>query len=145
MDDLFWIEQILNVLHSGCDLTYIDSDNERRYILGVENIVTDDSFVGLSVLDNLEFNDYEFFVSFKKGITRIEFNKVNLLTQRLFEDICIRLEKRQRRSSKQKQQIYLYHRHAKPRNFLTQDKVPLWVAILIGLLPTLVAIYALIK
>ena len=43
-----------------------------------------------------------------------------------------------------KNKIYLYDNPNKV-NFLTQDKVPLWVAILIGLLPTLVAIYALLK
>ena len=143
--DLLWIEVTLQLLNHGVDMNYIDSDNEEQYIIGVENLTTHDSIVGLDKLDNLEFNNYDYFVWFQKNKTIVRFTKINKLSRELFEDICNRLEKKQRVRKNQKQRLYLYHKHVKRGNFLTQDKVPLWLAILIGLLPSLLAIYALLR
>ena len=111
----------------------------------MENLGKDYSIVGLSKLDNLEINSYDYHVWFHKNKTIIIFSQVTTLTTKIFEDVCNRLERKQRPRRNLKQQIFLYHKHIKKGNFLTQDKVPLWLAILIGLLPSLLAIYALLK
>jgi len=145
LGDLSWVEEYIGAINQVVDLTYIDSDNEPRYITGVKNLAKDDSIVGLTKLDNLEINSYDYHVWFHKNKTIIKFSKVTTLTTKIFEDVCNRLERKQRLRRKLKQQIFLYHKHIKKGNFLTQDKVPLWLAILIGLLPSLLAIYALLR
>jgi len=55
------------------------------------------------------------------------------------------LEKKQRKNPKQKQQLFLYHKNAKPKNFLTQSSIPNWVNILIQLLTLGIAVFAIFQ
>ncbi|MHB0967323.1 MAG: hypothetical protein ACYC36_12800 [Bellilinea sp.] len=142
LGDLSWVEEYLGAINEVVDLTYIDSDNEPRYITGVKNLAKDDSIVGLTKLDNLEINSYDYHVWFHKNKTIVKFTKVTTLTTKIFEDICNRLEKRQRIRKNLKQQIFLYHKHIKKGNFLTQDKVPLWLTVLMFFLGGVVTKFA---
>ncbi|MFA5838079.1 MAG: hypothetical protein WC837_14135 [Bellilinea sp.] len=120
LGDLIWIEESLAALNPNVDLKFIDSNNAVRYIIGVSNLTSDDSIIGLNKVENLEFNNYDYFVWFHNGKTIIKFTKITQLSNYFFEVICSRLERKQRRSNNQKQKIYLFHEHTKG-NFLSMD------------------------
>jgi len=147
LGDLLTIENILKFEPMPMQVKsyYTDSDGIPRYVDEIEFLPDQNPNIGVNRIDNLEIRSAWGSIKFQGGKTIVQFHLPNEPQTKMFGMICKFLEKKQRKNPKQKQQLFLYHKNAKPKNFLTQSSIPNWVNILIQLLTLGIAVFAIFQ
>lgn len=118
--------------------------NEELQIKDVETLREWSKTFGVDKLDYLILSYADYTVSFFPRKTIVCFNRDDIDSYLLEETVYPFLLQKQNVSLSAKQKIFLYDK-PRQRSFWLQDKTPLWLSVLLALIPIIISIIALLK
>src|SRR5574340_1116473 len=141
-NDLRYLEGKL--LDTGCSELVQIYYNEDLVIRDIQTLREWSKEFGVNELDYLHIDFGFYMISFTPRKTIITFILENSFTYSLIDSIVPFLILKQSKFIFPKQRIYLYSR-PREKSFWFQDKTPLWLTVLLALLPIILSVIALVR